>query len=203
MGYSVRRAGFTSDWPAIACLRNRASIGDWPGGRIHGSSAVQRGLRGGGPRGSVKPLLPLKFCSMPPPSGAKGIGKTQLGLDFLNAGQRQEGRRGVVFDMSSRGDSQNHANYAAAHFDWPLRAMSAEPPPSPEQIWSADGELGDYLNLFQHTGQRVTQRDLGFDDWLNWKAELAKQLATAIFFFYGHFIRGVRRAVVDRMEPVA
>jgi RecA/RadA recombinase len=135
-------------------------------------------------------------------AGATGIGKTQLGLDFLNAGQQQEGRRGIVFDMSSRGDSQNHANYAVAHFGWPLRTMSAEPPPSPEQVWSADGELGDYLNLFQHTGQRVTQRDLGFDDWLNWKADLAKRLATAIFFFYGHFIRGVRRAVVDGMEPV-
>ena len=58
-------------------------------------------------------------------AGATGIGKTQLGLDFLNAGQRQEGRRGIVFDMSSRGDSQNHANYAAAHFGWPLRAMPA------------------------------------------------------------------------------
>jgi hypothetical protein len=135
-------------------------------------------------------------------AGATGIGKTQLGLDFLNAGQQQEGRRGVVFDMSARGDSQNHANYAAAHFGWSLRSMPPEAPVSLDQIWSADGEIGDYLNLFQHTGQRVTQRDLGFDDWLNWKAELAKQLATAIFFFYGHFIRGVRRAVVDGMEPV-
>jgi KaiC/GvpD/RAD55 family RecA-like ATPase len=135
-------------------------------------------------------------------AGATGIGKTQLGLDFLNAGEQQEGRRGIVFDMNSRGDSQNHAAYAAAHFGWQLRATSTEQPPVTEQVWTADGELGDYLSIFRHTGQRVTQRDLGFDDWLNWKAELAKQLATAIFFFYGHFIRGVRRAVVDGMEPV-
>ncbi len=135
-------------------------------------------------------------------AGATGIGKTQLGLDFLNAGVQQEGRRGIVFDMSSRGDSQNHASYAANHFAWHLTAMRADQPPAAEQVWTADGELGDYLNLFQHTGQRVTQRDLGFDEWLNWKAELAKQLAAAIFFFYGHFIRGVRRAVIDGMEPV-
>ncbi len=135
-------------------------------------------------------------------AGATGIGKTQLGLDFLNAGLAQEGRRGVVFDMSSRGDSQNHAAYAATHFDWPLRAMPADLPPLPDRIWAADGDLGDYLNLFQHTGRRVTRRDLGFDDWLNWKADLAKQLSTAIYFFYGHFIRGVRRAAVDGMEPV-
>ena len=62
--------------------------------------------------------------------------------------------------------------------------------------------LGDYSNLFRQTGRRVTQRDLGFDDWLNWKAELAKQLTAVIFFCYGHFIRGVRRIVVDGMEPV-
>jgi KaiC/GvpD/RAD55 family RecA-like ATPase len=168
-------------------------------------------------------------------AGATGIGKTQLGLDFLNAGQQQEGRRGVVFDMSSRGDSQNHASYAAKHFGWQLRPMTvdvgtapisstspsprpspvkgegvgerafespAPSPLSPAGLWAADGELGDYVNLFQHTGQRVTQRDLGFDDWLNWKAEMAKQLAAAIYFFYGHFIRGVRRAVIDGMEPV-
>jgi KaiC/GvpD/RAD55 family RecA-like ATPase len=135
-------------------------------------------------------------------AGATGIGKTQLGLDFLNAGQQQEGHRGIVFDMSSRGDSQNHASYAAAHFGWQLESMPADHPPPAERVWSADGEFGDYLNLFQHTGQRVTQRDLGFDEWLNWKAELAKQLAAAIYFFYGHFIRGVRRAVIDGMEPV-
>ncbi len=135
-------------------------------------------------------------------AGATGVGKTQLGLDFLNAGLAQEGRRGVVFDMTSRGDSQNHANYAAGQHGWQLRAMQPDPPPLPESVWPAACELGDYLNLFQHTGQRVTQRDLGFDDWLNWKAELTKQLATAIYFFYGHFIRGVRRAVVDGMEPV-
>jgi KaiC/GvpD/RAD55 family RecA-like ATPase len=135
-------------------------------------------------------------------AGATGVGKTQLGLDFLNAGLEQDGRRGVIFDMTSRGDSQNHANYAAAHHDWQLRAMPADPAPLPQSVWPGSGELGDYLNLFQQAGQRVTQHDLGFDEWLNWKAELAKQLATAIFFFYGHFIRGVRRAVVDGMEPV-
>ncbi|HKD35309.1 MAG TPA: ATPase domain-containing protein [Pirellulales bacterium] len=135
-------------------------------------------------------------------AGATGVGKTQLGLDFLNAGLAQEGRRGVVFDMTSRGDSQNHVSYAAEHHHWQLRPMLAEPPPSLESVWPTSRDLGDYLNLFQHTGQRVTQRDLGFDEWLNWKAELAKQLSTAIYFFYGHFIRGVRRAVVDGMEPV-
>ena len=33
--------------------------------------------------------------------GATGVGKTQLGLQFANAGASQEGNRGVVFDAVS------------------------------------------------------------------------------------------------------
>src|SRR5437588_11596053 len=58
--------------------------------------------------------------------GATGIGKTQLGLQFADAGGTQEGHRGVVFDCSSRGDSQSHAEYARRMFDWRLTGMDAE-----------------------------------------------------------------------------
>src|SRR5439155_14947458 len=58
-------------------------------------------------------------------AGATGIGKTQLGLQFAQAGVDQEGRGGVVFDCSSRGDSQSHAEYAKRMFDWRLAAMNA------------------------------------------------------------------------------
>jgi KaiC/GvpD/RAD55 family RecA-like ATPase len=135
-------------------------------------------------------------------AGATGIGKTQLGLSFLNAGQRDEGHRGIVFDMSSRGDSQNHGPYAAHRYDWSLAEMAAIEHLDPESVWKSNGRMSDYLNLFQHTGRRVTRHDLDFDEWLDWKADLMKRLSTAIFFFYGNFIRGVRRAVVDGMEPV-
>src|SRR4051812_6309802 len=57
--------------------------------------------------------------------GATGIGKTQLGLQFANAGQAQESQRGVIFDCSSRGDSQSHADYALRMFDWRLAALEA------------------------------------------------------------------------------
>ena len=36
--------------------------------------------------------------------GATGVGKTQLGLQFANAGASQEGNRGVVFDVCARGE---------------------------------------------------------------------------------------------------
>src|SRR5687768_1544613 len=58
--------------------------------------------------------------------GATGIGKTQLGLQFAQAGQTQENRRGVIFDSSSRGDSQSHAEYAKRMFDWHLTPANAE-----------------------------------------------------------------------------
>ena len=42
-------------------------------------------------------------------AGATGVGKTQLGLRWADAGLRTEGHRGILCDLTSRGDSQNHA----------------------------------------------------------------------------------------------
>ena len=58
--------------------------------------------------------------------GATGIGKTQLGLQFANAGAKQDGRRGILFDMTSRGDPQSHGDYAARMFDWRLDAVDPD-----------------------------------------------------------------------------
>src|SRR3989442_13307505 len=57
--------------------------------------------------------------------GATGIGKTQLGLQFAHAGEGQDGRRGIVFDMTCRGDSQSHAEYAQRMFGWELARADA------------------------------------------------------------------------------
>ncbi len=40
-----------------------------------------------------------------------------------------------------------------------------------------------------------------FDAWHNWQAELAAKLETTIAFFYANLVRGVRRVVVDGIEP--
>ena len=40
--------------------------------------------------------------------GATGIGKTQLGLAFADAGRQQEGEPGLIFDLTTRGDAQSH-----------------------------------------------------------------------------------------------
>jgi RecA/RadA recombinase len=133
--------------------------------------------------------------------GASGIGKTQLGLQFANAGLSQEGRRGVLFDMNARIDPQSHADYAERMFSWRLNEVPAGDRPRPTEVLQPDCAPGDYLHVFERSGRRVTQRDMGFDSWHDWQAELAAKLETTIAFFYGNFIRGVRRSVIDGIEP--
>jgi KaiC/GvpD/RAD55 family RecA-like ATPase len=157
------------------------------------STGIQRldELLGGG-------LLPGTLTVV---SGATGIGKTQLGLQFAHAGQRQEGRTGLVFDMSCRGDAQSHADYARRMFDWSLAAADHDTAPGPADVFNTAHALGDYLHVFDYAGQRVTRRDMDFEVWQDWQAQLARKLAVTIAFFYGNFLRGARRVVVDGIEP--
>ena len=134
--------------------------------------------------------------------GATGIGKTQLGLQFANAGKQQEGERGIVFDMTSRGDDQNHADYARKLFDWTLKPRQVDHAISANDVWNRDLVRTDYFHVFERAGRRVTMRDLDQEQWQEWRAELNKKLDQAIEFFYGNFVHGVRRSVIDGVEPV-
>ena len=133
--------------------------------------------------------------------GSTGIGKTQLGLQFAHAGLAQENRRGILFDMAARGDSQNHADYARRMFDWTLDEAAAPENLNLENFFAAERRVGDYLHVFEHQGRRVTRADLDQDEWRKWQGELTRRLTASIAFFYGSFVRGVRRAVVDGIEP--
>lgn len=134
--------------------------------------------------------------------GATGIGKTQLGLQFAQAGMSQEGEAGIIFDMTSRGDTQSHREYARRMFDWQLRERPHELPDFlPEEIWQRTHSRWDSLHLFEQAGRRVTLGDLDFDQKMEWKADLNRKLAEAIAFFYGNFVHGVRRCVIDGIEP--
>lgn len=134
-------------------------------------------------------------------AGATGIGKTQLGLQFAQAGRAQEGEPGILFDMTSRGDSQNHRDYAQRLFGWDLQTQSSEEPVDPPQIWNREIARRDALHLFQHAGRRVTRGDLDFDEMKAWKVELSRKLQLAVWFFYGNFVHGVRRCIIDGVEP--
>lgn len=133
--------------------------------------------------------------------GATGIGKTQLGLQFAYAGRTQEGEPGLVLDLTTRGDSQNQAEYARRLFDWRFREFAPEGSLDAGEIWQRDRARHDYLHLFRRSGRRVTQADLSVEEWQEWNAELARKLDRAVQFFYGNFVHGVRRCVLDGIEP--
>ena len=134
--------------------------------------------------------------------GATGIGKTQLGLQFAHAGARPgESRPGVIFDVSARGDSQSHRQYAQRMLAWTLHGVAGQQQVDLNGFFDPERRHGDYMHVFDYRGRRVTRRDLEWEDWQQWQAELNAKLASAIAFLYGNFIRGVRRVVFDGIEP--
>lgn len=133
--------------------------------------------------------------------GATGIGKTQLGLQFAHHGTRQEGEAGIIFDMTCRGDAQNHADYAERLFDWQLRERPVGENLHPHLFWDRETARFDSLHIFNRAGRRVTISDMEFDDWKAWKVDLSRKINEAIAFFYGNFVHGVRRCVIDGVEP--
>ena len=133
--------------------------------------------------------------------GTTGIGKTQLGIQFADAGRKQEGRRGILFDMAARGDSQSHADYARRLCDWQLNTMDSQRPVELADFFSPSRTFEDYLHVFDYRGQRVTRRDLEWEQWQAWQGQLNAKLRSAIAFMYGNFVHGTRRVVIDGIEP--
>ncbi|HEX4131653.1 MAG TPA: ATPase domain-containing protein [Pirellulales bacterium] len=156
-----------------------------------GVSQLDRMLGGG--------LLPGTLTVV---AGATGIGKTQLGLQFAGAGRVAEGHGGLLFDMGCRGDSQNHADYARRLWGSTLEAVDPNRAPALDGFFAPGRRHGDYLHVFDYHGRRVTRSALGFEAWQDWQAEIARKLAITIAFIYGNLVRGVRRLVVDGIEPV-
>jgi KaiC/GvpD/RAD55 family RecA-like ATPase len=134
--------------------------------------------------------------------GATGIGKTQLGIQFASAGAEQESERGFFFDLTSRGDAQNHAEYARRLCGWELRVRSPDERPDLSRMWERDYGRTDYLHLFRRAGRRVTLDNLDQDQWREWRVEFMNKLDQSIAFCYGNFAHGVRRCVIDGVEPV-
>lgn len=104
--------------------------------------------------------------------------------------------------MTARGDSQSHAEYARRMFDWRLSVASAAAPPTLNDFFNPQHLHGDFLHVFDRRGKRVTRNDLDFDAWHEWRGELNARLNATVAFFYGNFVCGVRRAVIDGVEPV-
>ena len=132
--------------------------------------------------------------------GATGIGKSQLGVQFAHRGQSQEQRGGTFLDLSARGDSQNHVDYAQRICDWPIQSAELPKPPW-DGFFDPSAQFGDCLAVFEYRGRRVTRQDLEFEQWRDWQAELNAKLQSAIGFLYGNFVQGSRRLVIDGVEP--
>jgi len=134
-------------------------------------------------------------------AGATGIGKTQLGLRWAQMGLAGEGRRGVLCDLTSRGDSQNHAEYASRLFDWDLDEYPLTMSPDFRHAWDFGRPIGDYFHPIDRGGRRVTRGDVDAEQWHEWKGNLARIFRCAVGFFYQHLARGCRRVVFDGLEP--
>lgn len=133
--------------------------------------------------------------------GATGIGKTQLGICYADAGQQQEGERGIIFDLTTRGDSQNQPEYAGRLRHWNLRQRHFQDRIDPAVVWDREAIRSDYLHVFHRGGRRVTIGDMQPEEWQEFKADLMRRLDQTIAFFYGNFVHGVRRCVIDGVEP--
>lgn len=135
-------------------------------------------------------------------AGATGIGKSQLGLHWAGRGREDDGAPGIVVDLTSRGDSQNHDAYARRLEGRTLRPYPLDRALDYDAVWpDASSAWPDCLHLFDRSGRKPTRHDLDEDEWREWKVELSRKLEHAIAFCYGNFIRGVRRVVVDGVEP--
>ena len=132
--------------------------------------------------------------------GATGIGKTQMGIHLAHQGISEEGRSGVIVDVSSRGDSQNHLGYAKRMVDWSWEPSDVEVT-ADTTFFDEIKNLPAYMQVFGYTGQRVTRRDMEAENWDHWQRELNRKLRDTIGFLYGSFLAGSRRLIVDGIEP--
>jgi hypothetical protein len=82
-----------------------------------------------------------------------------------------------------------------------LRRADATSQPDLHHWFDATQEYGDYMHVFDYRGQRVTRSDLEFEQWQAWQGELNAKLRAAIAFFYGNFVQGCQRVVIDGIEP--
>lgn len=138
--------------------------------------------------------------------GATGVGKTHLGLTFAFHGERYEGARGLIFDMTAQGDSQRHDEYAKRLFGWELEAWNhtvwpGQPDPFPPPLAL---ERMRYCHQFDYGGrleEYQVRKPEGREFRRTWLAAYAQRWRAVIPFFYFQFAAGARRVVVDGVDP--
>ena len=119
------------------------------------------------------------------------VGSTRHRQDAVGPAVRprrlaQEGRRGIIFDMTGRATRRTIPTMPGG---CSIGRWLPPTPAKPSTWWASSipTRPGDYLHVFDAEGRRVTRRDLDFDAWHDWQAELARRLNATIAFFYGNF----------------
>jgi RecA/RadA recombinase len=138
--------------------------------------------------------------------GATGVGKTQLGLTFAANGEQCEGQRGIIFDMTARGDSQRHDEYARRLFGWELQAWDHVVHPGQENPFplASAVQMMRYCHEFDYGGRLAeyqVNKPEGREFRFEWLAAYSRRWKRVLPFFYFHFAQGVRRVVVDGVDP--
>ncbi len=126
--------------------------------------------------------------------GATGVGKTQLGLHFA----AHQGNAAII-DLSSRGDSQNHAGYTARWFGKSLTTSDLAEAGSGDPFESV--RPADVLPFLGYSGHRVLRSQMDVDQWHTWQSELNRRLPLLHRFVYHHLVHGTRLFLVDGIEP--
>src|SRR5437773_11283740 len=85
--------------------------------------------------------------------GATGIGKTHLGLTFAEHGRVAAGARGIVLDMTGRGASQQHDEYAARLAGWTPGDWTHAVPPMTEPYPPSEPMQAPYANPLRWVGR--------------------------------------------------
>ncbi|RMF40250.1 MAG: recombinase RecA [Planctomycetota bacterium] len=130
--------------------------------------------------------------------GATGIGKTQLGLQMLAADcQAGDVPAAAIIDLSSRGDSQNHIEYARRLSGAELSVH--DPRRDVDHLF--DVRPPHILPFLGYRGRRVLRSQMDVDEWHAWQSELNRRMPQLYRFVYGHLLHGTRRFLIDGIEP--
>jgi KaiC len=131
--------------------------------------------------------------------GATGVGKTQLGMSFIHQGLANEGSRGAIIDLSSRGDSQGHSSYYQRLFGQPLLVAADDSPTQRSSL--SRSRPADLLAFLGYSGRRVFRNQMDGDQWHSWQSEMNRRTPQLFRYVYQHLVSGTRRFVVDGIEP--
>ncbi len=132
-------------------------------------------------------------------AGATGVGKTQLGLHFLQADVAAHKPSGAIIDLSSRGDSQHHEGYAQRIFGRTLTSVDVR---NNETRSPFDGARpADIMPFLGYGGKRVLRSQIDGEQWDAWQSEMNRRMPQLFRFVYAHLLHGTQRFVIDGIEP--